>query len=1706
MNGWSMRLLVAAFGGWLGTSWAEALPPTSSGSAAQLSGAGDSPVALHWEPVTGTSSYWVSASGAAAIDKLGASRLSLGPDAEARLLLPAFGWLRIQGAASSPAPRVNVSGGTGLAIEATLIPGTDGRSWLLRTELPQPVVVHLRPAPDERRVRTYGLYVPRRDMAPSYAVAGEPIGMPGPVATVRQADEGGGEPHVLLEAGRPIELTLQGPARLRLDARLDGTADPAQSILTWAAALGGQARELTLQRLPSGPELRAPVAVNGAWQPVGRLERFEFEVPKGEHRVTLTPSHSVLARLGKLEAPHLLLSANAPSMWSQALLPQQETPWVQDAIAAAVANRWRQAGTTAIQRLHSAAQERPHRADLAALASELDGVIGQWHAIPPADPVGSSDRASLSPAVLAAATISATPKDPLQKDQAALRDSGGGQRALSQTLFHRVTSRGTRFDMPLVRGPQRMRLRVLDAASSMAMLELRDDTGRQWRVHAGAQVLDRGQLSTPDLPIAGPGTDPGLDVPALPSVALESGEVQWWLPAGVSHLFVRALQGQAMVALDWRGSGEVGLDDGLGAALATGVIGGRPAGSPGGQPHAAMAQDAWRPVERLMQAALAQLSASTVPARSPVTLSAAESSRIASLARNQREPAAALPHWHALLGAPDSRLKSEALRGMVSALRAGGERFLAEQLLRSHWLGNDPVLSAAALIEMQSLHIEERDEQASLLLAAAAVAREPGRVGDLAVELSRAGDDRLALVAALAAPQPPDLKQKELTTALLSSALRLGLPATFDALVAALSGREATAYWRGQWALHQGDTASAIAAFEQGSQPDWARHVARGHSIAGRLASEPSASAVQDWLSWQSTHPGPRQWRSDTASVVSHGGGMVLRSIARDLRSTWWQAHEQRPTVIRVVGPARVRIEARPLHHATDELLDGWLRIEGEGQLWLQPYSRNGVSPGLEVDSGPSRDIRVGARIERIIDIPSGLHQLRIHAAAQPIVVRYDIERPPLQGSRLLPAPAPAFFAPMQSPKFQAVAAPACGLRGSCAVEIVDGKLRAFRILTSSQNLPGLPTPPAERDVAAARLGSGDLWGSVEQATNPADKMRTLAWIAETRPSDHQRALARAAALRGRTTEADLQEAWQRLEQASQWVHQPLVTQSAGLRAVPSAPGHAQAPAARLRASLLDPLKPDELRLAGDARAVFAITDPAASRTVVHLRAEDLPGLRPQRLSAQIMVDGREVRRVELPSPGAVSSVTVDAPSGEHSISVGAVDSYANQGLRVRFEHSGPAVPQLYRDWQIASRAQPVRIAVAAPAWLRIDRLTKAGDIDSEERFIDGSAVQTVSLGPAGEAEALYRVYVRQPMPAPPARPPRPILYQTEPVPELPASWAAADFGAGTRAVGFTYAVPVERLLDFTWTPRLAARQRRDTDATGGAELTNYERFLEAGASWMQRSADGEHWRMADAFARAHARGSPVIGLRLAATQSLGWSPVLPFPVDAGVSAFSAAQSTPAGLAASVQLDASLAQSRRLAPSLTHRPQLAAFVRASSLRDVDAQSLDRVDTDVYSRYRQQHRFGLALGDTMTWQPRRDTELSMRARIVSNENLTADHARMEVQVQQLAGSWLLGAGVRHTRYLEDRHRARAVGITEPELNVQRDMWQVDGRRLALRFTARRNSLSGALTTGIELEWHQSAGRRLWDSGPGDRDFSALREWRIRPAPNRVEDIR
>ncbi|PWF49036.1 hypothetical protein [Massilia glaciei] len=1621
--------------------------------------------------------------------------------------VPAHAMLRVVAVGDGPggpleAPVFAVSDGTGLAVERTPLRGGDGRSWLLKTGLARPAVIHLwrQPAVAAARHATrhvaqhvaqhVELYLARAGQPPEPIAYRHQLHLPGEKVQVRRADRSTPQAFVRVPAGGEIVVPVAGLDRLQLAYRIDTSRTPATAVIAIDTRLDG--RPARLLRQPTGPETVAPVSVDGAWRAVSRQELVALDIPAGAAQLRLRPSHDLLLRAAAARQPDFLLPGlNIPHAWRQAGGGAALEAAEQGAIAAAMSNGARDIGLLAGEKLRREAAASPGLGGIGGAADELAGQFTEYRNLAAAD-ASDIDRRNV---------VLRSPQVPLEEPRSSIGDGDVLFAAPPAALFQPIGAKALRFALPDVPYPVRIRALVPAGAGAMRIEVLHAD-GSGTTLISGVPMLGNQDLRPAAAGLAlvpGDAWPPTMgghaDRNGGTAPLIDVASTEWEVPRNVRSLTLRASGGVVPVALQWAGGTEYFLDDEVLARLAQGAVA-DPAGL-------ALQQAALRPLQRMLAAARAQFVANAEPPaavrahnRSPREGAGTSAREAEREAEREADPVRAVALWQSALQTGDAARRARALRGLVRALLAAGERFTAERLLRSHWIGADPALAGAAQTGLEALYAREGDADMQRLFTAARAARDPNAYAPLSALLAADGDDRMALLAGLA------VARRDMP-ALLASALRSRRWKTFDALLRQLGATPEAAFWRAQRALSFRQMEQARRGFMQAGQGAWSDAAGSGRDIAAALLGTPAqrAAAVPAWLAWQAGHPGARLWRDEPGALVRHGGSVGIRSVALNLRSSWWRASAAQPLVARVVGPVRILVEARPLHQGDGMLLDGTLRVQAPGQLWVQSFHQNRASPGLEIDASAARP---GAAVAREIALPAGVHELAIDAGAVPVLARLRIARPALQ-IPVLAAPTSAHFMAHDGVAGSLAPAPRCGSDVGCHI-VANGALAAYRVGLAPLHWQALPRPAAARDPVAGFLAAGDVDAALEHASDPAERMRLLLWMADNDPARRARAVALGAALANRHPVPEVLDQWERLAASSAWVWQRLVDRSAGLRPVPAPHGAPESPAARIRAALLPALREGELRIGGDTRASLLFDGAAAGSVGVELTMDDLPGAGSLPVTALIERNGKPLRALRLDQGRRGASLTLPVPPGRQRISVALQTPYINQFLRVRFGGAQAPDPEVTRDWHIASASEPVKASFAGPAWVRIDRLERDG-VRSEERLLAGPVATLVLPPAAGEAESLYRLHARQPDPVAAAMlPPRPGRYRPQPVPDAPPAW---QMPAETRAarVRFVDGEPPGHQRDGTLSARLQLMRGEDGEARGaGAAAPGGH--AEAGLTWRRRADDGQDGRLADVFVRQRPGAPPAVGFRLHAERERGWSPALPWPFTLSATLSGAAQDTAQGFGAAVALGVAASQRRVLAGSglWSHEPTVRVAARALNL-DLGEADAARVDSDVHTRYRAQHKLGISLGDTLSWRPWRDTHLSAALSLTTNPDLNIlrpDHVRAAVQWRQLIGPVIAEVGGRAIHYRADAKRADQATLGQLWLRATGEWWLRPGTRIEVRAEVRREIRTSETWGGIELRWHWGPGRELRDFGPDDIDFRAPRRWRAPAPPNRIEE--
>lgn len=829
------------------------------------------------------------------------------------------------------------------------------------------------------------------------------------------------------------------------------------------------------------------------------------------------------------------------------------------------------------------------------------------------------------------------------------------------------------------------------------------------------------------------------------------------------------------------------------------------------------------------------------PAPVAATLDAATLGALQSLARraaSEGDGLTALETWGRVArGLPesDAPARREARLGQADALRDLGETFLAERQLRVMLLNDaDPELREQAFIRLEETARRSGDVLALQTLLATRAVREPSSrwFRELAASLIESGDYDLALAAGLAG------FGQEPSETLMRAAFQLSWWETFEDLAGRLPA-DRRDYWLGLRQLEAGDEEAARRLLAQGGDPGNAllSRLDAGLDIHRRLRSADLAereTALLDWERWQAEEPGPFAWREEPGQVLDYAGVEQLYSIDTDRHGRAYRSAPDRPLRLRLIGPARLRLEARPLFaDGAREPFDGWLRVRKGESLRLLAISGNQPTPGLRVVGAETA--AVGVLESREFDFGPGLHDIELACDEGPLLIRPLVRRPEL--------PLPVL------PPLTADTIPGAG---------DEADLRAL-FARLAERRP-VAEPERYRALAAGDLEKALAEPAGEGAEEAEERLALLLWLTEQQPDRRLWALGEAEALAARyPRHAALRPLLARLGRGSEWQSVTLVAASAGLRLLPVTGWQPESPSLRARLALMAPLAEGEQLVFGGSALVLGMFNVQERCLRLELKAEEAALQPPEPLTALVALDAEAPRRIELSAADPGATLELCVPPGQHSLRVGVEQSWANQYLRARLLEADaagftPVLQQYERVWQVATAQEPLRLLVAGPAWLRIDEQRRDEVATSYQSVAEGW--QEVALAPeAGQGERLLRVSQRQVNGDSTPSVARPLADTSVPVPP-PLFRFAPEKVAET--VKLTDAYPLGGQEDGTWSGYTSLTRRRGLDD----EVDYQEKFVEIGGQYRYHDDPRRNWFKTTLLGRFREEGNPTLGAK----------------------------------------------------------------------------------------------------------------------------------------------------------------------------------------------------------------------------------------------------
>ena len=1045
------------------------------------------PTTLRWDNVEAT---WPWLDGVAPGYRRAAGMhvFRLDPGQQTHLQLPARAWLRLlgQGADGRALSGLEVlaANGSGLYVQQQPQRRAAG-DWLLAPGRDAVLDILIRNPVATGGPVELALFVSRWVRPPALAPYRHPVRFQGPALGLRLAGQVSVRTVWALGHGQTLQTEVTGPARYRLETRLDYRQAGSVALRDYRLGIRLDGQALRDLAFDNAPEVRHVVLIDGRPNPVGQRQQGYIDIPAGRHRLRLHSATPVFLRLLRSAQPDYLLpglnqpvglatwrprkTVTGPDMALAGLEHILTAGGDIDAIEAAADritsdNRHRDGGLLAAMALRGLARRYPERAGIAALAHKTllrhsyyqdlmpeRGVAGgrmEFYHRSLREPQDQRDHYVADPRQLAAR-------------------QGGHQQAYFVTLGD---TRKLEYRLPARQTPSLLRIAVTGAVATPQGLSLVFDDGTRWRLSLRPPEQDPQRLRV-DAAQAWSGLHTGLQAG---QTAVEAGVWELALPAGVRRIRILRQQGQGAplrLALQYRRARPWRMADAdyveawrdpntavlfreallqVDTLLDPDPAGLRQLARASGmdRQRAWDLLNHWTPLLRWLRRQREQYAASVGPGgfvRPAHPLRAPDQVRLR--AQAQADVAAgqwlsALEDWRQLVSSQDSGLAREARLGMADALLQQGEPRLAERLLRSSFLyAGDEKLRNAAFAWLRTFYTEQGDAAGLAGLSITRLLRAPHRdeLGRLPGILRDNGLPDMALDVALLLPdQGPDRVTGSTSAPLLEAELELALAgrrwAVFEPLLQGLVP-ERVELWRGYRAQAGGDL--------EGARRHWGRAGAAGRDLLAaldlgrRIAARRPFTAGSPWLTawsrWLQSLPGSHVWRRAPELVQGDAGLARLYSPSLDQHISLYRADAGRSLRLHVHGPLRLRFDIRPVHAAGEPEgvpLQGWLQVREADREWVAPISNN--LPNTELQWPDSHGLLAGRRVQTELRLGPGAHELYLDAGDMGLLVRVYAEQPLLPLTVLpagLPRPGAGLPAAGIEPTVNCTPVPGSGLR-----------------------------------------------------------------------------------------------------------------------------------------------------------------------------------------------------------------------------------------------------------------------------------------------------------------------------------------------------------------------------------------------------------------------------------------------------------------------------------------------------------------------------------------------------------------------------------------------------------------------------------------------------------------------------------------------------
>ncbi|MCP4156837.1 MAG: hypothetical protein GY757_54495 [bacterium] len=195
----------------------------------------------------------------------------------------------------------------------------------------------------------------------------------------------------------------------------------------------------------------------------------------------------------------------------------------------------------------------------------------------------------------------------------------------------------------------------------------------------------------------------------------------------------------------------------------------------------------------------------------------------------------------------------------------------------------------------------------------------------------------------------------------------------------------------------------------------------------------------------------------------------------------------------------------------------------------------------------------------------------------------------------------------------------------------------------------------------------------------------------------------------------------------------------------------------------------------------------------------------------------------------------------------------------------------------------------------------------------------------------------------------------------------------------------------------------------------------------------------------------------------------------------------------------------RLGKHMAMIPGLRLFGRYINLDEDDEYgSWDyfSIDRNIYSRYKENHKYGLSLENYLYVNVSPDTRFWVSMGLLTNQDFnpgSPDKVSLITGLKQRLGWLQLETRYRYARYFRDDHRSKARNRSYLRAALSRDIWTRGMKRWQVRALFTRYLERKHNTISLSLSYHLGKGRGYRDFDPSATSFKARKEGALARRP-------